>query len=687
MKTWLNNLSIRKKLMYSFSLLIGFLIMIGIIGLYNMSTIHSNVTLFADVYLPSTDYLLQLDRDLHQAMVAQRTMVFTDPASERFKQLKLDNETNIQQSIERWGKFKLAKDTQIGDELLTKHEEERTKWIAVSNRIISLIEQNTPESRNAAIELALGEGSKTFEAAREEINKLTEIGDGLSLKAKESSAATYSSVRLIIFAVLVFVTILALWIAYNIYNMISKPVGEATFLMTELGKGHLKNRVKVHSTDEIGVLSDTMNKFADTLDFIVSNMYKIADGQFNMNIKNLDAGDEIAPGLNKIITTLNNLKQEAKDLTEAALNGNLSKRGDSAKFDGGYKEIINGFNSTLDEMIHPIQEGSKILQEMSKGDLTVRATAEYKGDHQIIINSINTVAVSLHDTIYRVREAIEATASASAQISGSTEEMASGAAEQSNQTTEVASAVEEMTKTILETSNNASLASDAANRAGKFAKEGDKVVSETIEGMQRIAQVVNKSSETVHTLGESSNQIGEIVQVINDIADQTNLLALNAAIEAARAGEQGRGFAVVADEVRKLAEKTTKATKEIAGMIKRIQSDTEDAVVSMNQGTTEVEKGRVLADEAGKSLKAIIKGTIEVVDISTQVAAASEEQSSAAELISKSIEAINSVSQETSSGIQQIARATEDLSRLTENLQNMITQFKINNSLSTLRLR
>ncbi|MCL6097096.1 MAG: methyl-accepting chemotaxis protein, partial [Bacteroidetes bacterium] len=176
---------------------------------------------------------------------------------------------------------------------------------------------------------------------------------------------------------------------------------------------------------------------------------------------------------------------------------------------------------------------------------------------------------------------------------------------------------------------------------------------------------------------KSSNEIGEIVQVIDDIADQTNLLALNAAIEAARAGEQGRGFAVVADEVRKLAERTTKATKEIATMIRQIQKDTEGAVVSMNEGTTEVEKGKVLADKAGHALKQIISGAEEVVDISTQVAAASEEQSSAAEQISRNIESISSVTNQSASGVQQIARAAEDLNRMTVNLQDLIARFKL----------
>jgi methyl-accepting chemotaxis protein len=237
--------------------------------------------------------------------------------------------------------------------------------------------------------------------------------------------------------------------------------------------------------------------------------------------------------------------------------------------------------------------------------------------------------------------------------------------------------VEEMTKTIMENSKNAVRTADTAKQAKTAAEQGGKVVEETVAGMNRIAAVVNHSAETVKALGKSSDQIGEIIGVIDDIADQTNLLALNAAIEAARAGEQGRGFAVVADEVRKLAERTTKATKEIASMIKTIQNDTRGAVTSMNEGTKQVDEGIKLAERAGLSLKEIVDVSQTVTEMIEQIAAASEQQSSASEQISKNVEAITSVAGQTANGTQQIARAAEDLNRLTENLQQILRKFRL----------
>ncbi len=419
------------------------------------------------------------------------------------------------------------------------------------------------------------------------------------------------------------------------------------------------------------------NAFVKPIFQLEINADKVAAGDTDVNveIKSNDELGHLSKSFNTMVENIRNSMNEIKQKEIAAKEA--AREAEEAK------AIADGQKEYLSNSV------KKILSEMNKfenGDMTVELKVENDDEIGKLFAGFNKAVSNVGNLILQVTEAVQATASASNEISSSSEEMAAGAQEQSSQTTEVASAVEEMTKTIMETTKNSSGAAEAARNSGTVAKEGGRVVVETIAGMNRVAEVVEKSAKTVEALGKSSDQIGEIVQVIDDIADQTNLLALNAAIEAARAGEQGRGFAVVADEVRKLAERTTKATKEIATMIKQIQKDTEGAVISMKEGTEEVEKGKKLANRAGESLRDIITGAEEVVDMVTQVAAASEEQSSAAEQISKNIEAISNVAHESAAGVQQIARASEDLSRLTVNLQELISKFKINETSSFNRI-
>jgi methyl-accepting chemotaxis protein len=334
-------------------------------------------------------------------------------------------------------------------------------------------------------------------------------------------------------------------------------------------------------------------------------------------------------------------------------------------------------------IIRPLGEFVQQSNRIAEGDLTRFDTPEIMkrmdsaDEMGQMARSYRKMLEGLRSLISKVGEATSAVASSSAEISASTEEMAAGSHAQMTQTGEVAAAVEEMTKTIAENARTAGRTSETSKEAKDAAQKGGQVVDETIGGMKRIATVVSKSSETVRALGKSSDQIGEIVRVIDDIADQTNLLALNAAIEAARAGEQGRGFAVVADEVRKLAERTTKATKEIASMIKQIQLDTGGAVNSMEEGTKEVENGIILADKAGSALRDIVQISQNLTDMVTQIAAAGEQQSSASEQIAKNVEAISSFTGETASGTQQIARTAEDLNRLTDELQKLVATFKL----------
>ncbi len=502
---------------------------------------------------------------------------------------------------------------------------------------------------------------------------------GPLLEASNSNGITITIV------VSVFAVIFGLLFASFFAKQLVTPIVEVKETVEQLQNSCITNLEKGLKAMATGDLSYKINKTTLPMEMDqkdeIGDMSRTIDQMIIKTQNGIDAYDEV-------LISIKQLSNEAQMLINEARDGRLDKRGDITKFKGSYKTIIHGFNDVLDSVITPIKDGSDTLAIMATGDLTVRVNNEYKGDHAKITNSINQLGDSLEALILKITESIQATASASAQISSSAEEMAAGAQEQSSQAHEIASAIEQMTSTILQTSRNASGAADNAKNAGETADSGGKVVGTTIEGMNRIATVVSTTAETVQKLGDSSKQIGEIIQVINDIADQTNLLALNAAIEAARAGEHGRGFAVVADEVRKLAERTTKATKEIADMIKQIQTDTNGAVNSINAGNEEVEKGKLLAEEAGSSLNRIIAATISVVDDIAQVATGSEEQSTTAEQISRSIEGISSVANQTASATQQIARASEDLSVLTENLQDMILQFRVsNNHLSSFHVK
>ena len=312
-----------------------------------------------------------------------------------------------------------------------------------------------------------------------------------------------------------------------------------------------------------------------------------------------------------------------------------------------------------------------------EGDLTKQIIVKSNDEFGLLADEINSLVDKIRDIIVQIAHTSEQVASSAVELQSNSVQMATGAEEVAAQAETVATAGEEMSVTSGDIAQNCHMASEGSQLASAAAVSGARVVNETIAVMDSIAGRVRSSAKAVESLGSRSDQIGEIVGTIEAIADQTNLLALNAAIEAARAGEHGRGFAVVADEVRALASRTSRATREIGEMIKAIQKETKGAVIAMEEGVSEVAKGSEKAADSGRALEQILKRINDVSSQIHQVAIAAEEQTATTSEISNNMQQITEVVARTSRGAQESASAAKLLSVLAEDLRRIVSQFKV----------
>lgn len=325
----------------------------------------------------------------------------------------------------------------------------------------------------------------------------------------------------------------------------------------------------------------------------------------------------------------------------------------------------------------PLSNAVDVSNSIAKGDLSVNIKVDSEDETGQLLSAMHNMADNLKKLIGDIKSTSDNVASASEQLSASSAEMSKGVVEQSDRSTQIATAATEMSQTVNEIAKNTSTIAHSANETAKVAREGETIVEKSIVEVQEIAETVKESTSLMVSLSGRSKQIGDIVNVINEIADQTNLLALNAAIEAARAGEQGKGFAVVADEVRKLSERTAKATSEIGSMIGLIQGEIEKTVTSMEGVSRKVGIGVDFSFQAGDALRKIVGSVNELQSMVQQIASATEEMSSTSEEISKDIMTVAHVSKETSSGSEQIANASSDLAYLATKLTDIGKQFKV----------
>lgn len=332
-------------------------------------------------------------------------------------------------------------------------------------------------------------------------------------------------------------------------------------------------------------------------------------------------------------------------------------------------------NRSVMNPIHDILSKLKLIHQDS--DLTVKFTTFNHDELGQISTSLTQVIEHLRGILHSIAEAANTVNSSANELSSFTQATNKRMQQQQAETEQTATAMNEMTATVAEVAQSASAAADSAKDADTYAANGNNIVMQSISSMSQLSDQIQKTAQVIGFLSNESQNIGRVLDVIKSIAEQTNLLALNAAIEAARAGEQGRGFAVVADEVRTLAQRTQKSTQEIEAMIATLQQGVKEAVNAMEIGINQVDDANDKANQAGQALKEIVSSVDSITELNTHIATAAEEQSSVAESINRSIIAISDIAEHSTASAAELSESVVNLTKLANSMRNQVSAFKL----------
>jgi methyl-accepting chemotaxis protein len=433
---------------------------------------------------------------------------------------------------------------------------------------------------------------------------------------------------------------------------------------------------------------DEMQRHVDTFN---QQMEILFNSGYYPAIEKIEAGNfkganllllrQINPAFNKMHKAVDTLIAHEEEEADAAFQSNRESYHQMVSMVvftlavGGVVSVLMAY-VIISGLSRGVREVEMTAELLAEGDLSARVDYKAKDEMGHIAKAVNNMAENFRKTVTEVKDATTRLASAAEQTSGVTAQTTAGINQQQTEINQVATAMNQMSSTVQEVARNAVDAASAADEANTTFSEGKQVIDQVIQAIGDLSSEVETASGVIQQLEQESKNIGSVLDVIKSIAEQTNLLALNAAIEAARAGEQGRGFAVVADEVRTLAGRTQESTQEIQEMISRLQAGSTNAVQAMTSGKQMTQEGVEHAAEAGEAMLTINAAVERISNMNTQIASAAEEQSSVTEEINRSIVSISEVAEQSSAGARQTSEASDDLARLADQLKGLVDRFK-----------
>jgi methyl-accepting chemotaxis protein len=432
-------------------------------------------------------------------------------------------------------------------------------------------------------------------------------------------------------------------------RMTTRPLGELSRVAEGIARGDVRQTIRYHSDDEVGLLATALREVISAESALADAAERFGAGDASVEIEIRSEHDVVGRAFAQAVTTLRALVDQTGTLSAAARSGELRTRGDAQRFQGAYRELVEGFNQTLDAVVQPITEASTVLDQVAEKNLTVRMTGTYAGDFAQIQHSLNRALDDLEEALSQVAASSEQVASASGQISSGSQTLAQGANEQASALEEISSSLEEMTSMTQQ---------NAAN-----AQEGNNLSSITQDRTQHGVEAMTQLAKALDLIKESSGETAKIVRTIDEIAFQTNLLALNAAVEAARAGEAGKGFAVVAEEVRALAMRSAEAATNTTELI-------EQAVRHADEGVT-------MGEEVLSDLQDIAARVAKVSEVMAEINAASDQQAHGIQQVNVAVEQMNGTTQHVAANSEESASAAEELSSQAEHMHELVAAFTL----------
>ncbi|HYW80025.1 MAG TPA: methyl-accepting chemotaxis protein, partial [Thermoguttaceae bacterium] len=612
----------------------------------------------------SIEVMLEADRDVHQAVIAEK-MAIAATTDEETETADATNLENIEQAEQRMVKAASVFDTDQQKELYQQFEEAFATWKEKSRKVIEL-SADPAKLRFARKASNGGSAEQSFNAMRDLIDQLQQTqaaevvtgsekiakrkqridqqqaslpGKKATVEAEATAIRQRTSQAMTLFAVVgAIASLIAIGVGYVVARRITMPLAEIVDILNTAAGGDLSRRAEIRSKDELGRAATSLNTCLDANVKVLADIQEAAE-------REKQARSEQAEQERLAAESEQRRKEEETVRQREAAEAEQKRQQEQAENERQLAAEEARKAETLRDKVDRLLE---VVRAASQGDLTQKVTVE--GDEAIdeLAAGIRQMLQDLAGVIGQVAESADQFNEGSRVIAESTQALASGAQTQSASVEQVSASIEELTASIEGVKTNATKADEVAKRTNGLADRGGQAVQKSIEAMELIRT--------------SSDQIAEIIQVISEIASQTNLLALNAAIEAARAGEHGMGFAVVADEVRKLAERSNQAAGEITSLIK--------------ESSSRVQEGAQLSDETGKSLKEILDGVEETVAKISEIATATIQQAANASQVGEAIQGIAQITEQVAAGSEEMAGSSEELGAQAGALRDLVSRFQ-----------